>query len=113
MKKIILTFGFMVTSYIGFSQNLPCPHFLCESTPGTTNYQVTNTNGSTYQWVVTGGVITQGQGTNSIEVDWSVTLPGQYNIEVTETDQNGCIGDPVLCDVTINTTPQTGTITHD
>ena len=42
-----------------------------------------------------------------------MTIPGNYLVEVIETDLNGCIGNIVLCDVTITPTPITGPITHD
>tara|TARA_R100000951_G_scaffold65374_1_gene55166 strand:- start:344 stop:685 length:342 start_codon:yes stop_codon:yes gene_type:complete len=113
MKKVLITISFFLSAHTVFSQALPCPHFICEQDPNLTTYTVTNTFGSTYQWVVAGGNIALGQGTNSIEVDWSGTLPGNYQVEVTETDINGCIGTPVLCDITINPTPVTGAITHD
>ena len=106
MKKLILlipiTLGAFTSTDV-FSQTLPCPHFICELDPNLT----------TYTWTVTGGTIASGQGSNSIEVDWSVVVPGPYQVEIIETDANGCEGDPVLCDVTINPTPITGVITHD
>ena len=37
------------------------------------SYSVVNTPGSTYTWTVNGGVITSGQGTNSILVTWGGT----------------------------------------
>ena len=116
MKKLILlipiTLGAFTSTDV-FSQTLPCPHFICELDPNLTTYTVANTIGSTYTWTVTGGTIASGQGSNSIEVDWSVVVPGPYQVEIIETDANGCEGDPVLCDVTINPTPITGVITHD
>lgn len=117
MKRLFLIIAFTITATLfstdAFSQALPCPHFICELDPNLTTYAVTNTPGSTYQWTVLGGLIASGQGSNSIEVDWSAVLPGVYSVEVFETDANGCDGEPVLCDVTINPTPITGVITHD
>jgi hypothetical protein len=117
MKNIFLILAFTVLGLFSSTdvsaQALPCPHFICELDPNLTTYTVTNTIGSTYAWTVTGGLIASGQGTNSIEVDWSATAPGNYEVEILETDVNGCDGDPVLCDVTINPTPITGAITHD
>jgi len=117
MKNILLIVAFtVIASFIStdvFSQALPCPHFICELDPNLTTYAVANTPGSTYLWTVTGGLIASGQGSSSIEVDWSATVPGIYEVEIIETDANGCDGDPVLCDVTINSTPITGVITHD
>ena len=113
MKKIIITLALGLISTIGFSQNLPCPDFVCELDPNATTYSVPNTAGSTYAWTVSGGTIIAGQGTNAIQVDWSAVVPGNYAVEVIETDANGCTGSIVLCDVTVNPTPVTGAITHD
>ncbi len=113
MKKIAVILFLSLISIIGYSQNLPCPDFVCESDANLTAYTVPATPGSTYAWNITGGNIVAGQGTNAIQVDWSATIPGNYAVEVIETDINGCIGNVVLCDVTVNATPVTGAITHD
>ena len=113
MKKIIVVLFLSLSSLLSYSQNLPCPDFVCESDVNLAAYSVPATLGSTYAWNITGGNITAGQGTNTIQVDWSATIPGNYAVEVIETDINGCIGNIVLCDVTINPTPITGPITHD
>jgi len=63
----------------------------------TTNYSVTDNAGNTYTWVVTGGNILAGQGTNTVSVEW-LTDPG--TITVTEETPEGCSGvddiDPVI-----------------
>ena len=114
MKKLVYIFTLILaTSTLGYSQNIPCPDFVCESAINLTTYTVPNSAGSAYVWNITGGNIVAGQGTNTIQVDWSMTIPGNYLVEVIETDLNGCIGNIVLCDVTITPTPITGPITHD
>lgn len=58
---------------------------------------------STYQWVLSsGGVITTGQGTGSISIDWNMVVGGPHTLTVTETDVNGCQGIPKIVDVTLN-----------
>jgi hypothetical protein len=74
------------------------PTPILELTSGT--YSTTATTGSTYNWLVTGGAITSGQGTASIDVLWGANGTGQ--IAVVETDQNGCMGDTVFFNVTID-----------
>lgn len=113
MKKIAVILFLSLATLASYSQNLPCPDFICESDVNLTAYTVPATPGSTYAWNITGGNIVAGQGTNTIQVDWSATIPGNYAIEVIETDINGCVGNVVLCDVTVNATPVTGAITHD
>lgn len=113
MKQIAIIVFLSLVTLTGFSQNIPCPDFVCESDINLTAYSVPATLGSTYAWNITGGNIVAGQGTNTIQVDWSATIPGNYAVEVIETDINGCIGNIVLCDVTVTPTPVTGPITHD
>jgi hypothetical protein len=113
MKKITIILFLSLSSLLSYSQNIPCPDFVCESDINLTSYTVPNSVGSTYAWVVTGGIIAMGQGTNTIQVDWSAVFPGNYTVEVLETDINGCVGNNVLCDVTVNPSPTTGPITHD
>jgi len=58
---------------------------------------------STYQWVLSsGGVITSGQGTDAISIDWGIIAGGPHSLTVTETDVNGCDGPPKTVDVTLN-----------
>jgi hypothetical protein len=58
---------------------------------------------STYQWVLSsGGIITTGQGTGSISIDWNMVVGGPHTLTVTETDVNGCAGLPKTVDVTLN-----------
>jgi len=57
-------------------------------------YSVINTPGSTYAWTVpAGAIITAGGGTNSITVNFG---SNNGNISVTETNNNGCVGIPVI-----------------
>jgi hypothetical protein len=64
------------------------------------SYFVSQTLGSTYNWVVQNGTIISGQGTNVITVQW--TEIGFGLLSVVETDENGCIGFPVTFNVIIN-----------
>jgi gliding motility-associated-like protein len=58
------------------------------------NYSVSQTNyNSSFQWWVTGGNIANGQGTNSIQINWGEEGPAL--IRVLETNRFGCIGDTI------------------
>lgn len=53
-------------------------------------YEVTNNEGSIFTWEVTGGTITEGQGTNMINVSWEGV--GTGSLMVNEETADGCIG---------------------
>jgi hypothetical protein len=65
-------------------------------------YQIVNTPGYTYTWnVASPGIITSGQGTNQITVNWGSANPGLIPnaVSVFPTSAEGCVGPPVLLDV--------------
>jgi hypothetical protein len=62
-------------------------------------YTCTGDAGSTYTWSVTNGVITSGQGTNSVNVVWAET--GLGSISVQETTTTNCTGEPITLDVVV------------
>ena len=71
-------------------------------------YGVVLNAGSTYAWSVTplaggNGTITPGATPNLITVTW--TTLGTATMQVTETNANGCVGDPVTIIVTVNPLP--------
>lgn len=59
----------------------------------TTNYvyQVPPVNGSTFQWLISGGTITSQPSPNQVTVNWGTI--GEGNIRAIETNSNGCVGD--------------------
>ena len=73
----------------------------CES--AVYQYETDDFAGATYNWTVTGGNITVGQGTNEISVDWGPAGPG--TITVIATNHLGCVGDPLDLDINIQTLP--------
>ena len=101
MKKLLILLGVLISS-TAFSQITTSPDTVCVGAVGE-NYWVTNTAGSTYDWTVSGGggIITSGQGTDAITVDWG-NNPGLFPlaIEVIETNANGCT-DTVELDIFI------------
>ena len=55
------------------------------------SYSVLGSAGSSFQWNVTSGTISSGQGTNQIEVLWSATA-SSGTLSVVETGSNTCVG---------------------
>jgi PKD repeat protein len=55
------------------------------------SYSVLGSAGSSFQWNVTSGTISSGQGTNQIEVLWSATA-SSGTLSVIETGSNTCVG---------------------
>ncbi|HLG35061.1 MAG TPA: PKD domain-containing protein [Bacteroidia bacterium] len=66
-------------------------------------YYVGNTPGSTYNWIVTGGLFTQNGDT--ITVTWGFGSGG--SITVSETDSFGCTGSALITNIVINPRPNT------
>ncbi len=54
---------------------------------------------STYNWIVTNGVIASGQGTNTVSILWAST--GLGNVSVVETTAEGCVGTTLSQDVVV------------
>ncbi|NOX84566.1 MAG: T9SS type A sorting domain-containing protein [Chlorobi bacterium] len=54
------------------------------------DYTTSDNDGSTYTWDVTGGTITDGQGTSTVTVLWGD--PGTGSVTVTEESAQGCTG---------------------
>ena len=99
--KNLVTILLMAISLTAVAQTTLNPDTVCSNAIAE-QYFVTNTLTSTYNWIANGGgsIITAGQGTNSITVDWGAA-PGLYPnaIEVTESNAAGCPGAPILLDV--------------
>ena len=68
-------------------------------------YGVVFTAGSTYTWTISdpSGIITDGATPNLKTVNW--TKPGDFTLQVVETNQFGCIGAPVSINVKVNALP--------
>ena len=60
-------------------------------------YEVVNNEGSTYTWQVTGGSISEGQGTNLVTVSWEGV--GSGTLMVSEETADGCAGDSEMFEV--------------
>ncbi|HFC01049.1 MAG TPA: hypothetical protein ENJ53_09625, partial [Phaeodactylibacter sp.] len=102
----------MVTVDLGL-ENPRTPSFagldtLCEG--DTTFYNITSTdiNTSSYQWIVTGGTIVNGQGTTILEVNWTGNAAGTVCVFA----QNNCAESDTVClDMVIASPPSIPTVT--
>ena len=101
LLALFITMIMMTTTIFTFGQTTINPDTVCANAVGE-QYFVTNTPTSTYQWTTAGGgsIITSGQGTNSITIDWG-GVSGLYPnaVEVIESNAAGCPGTPILLDV--------------
>jgi subtilisin-like proprotein convertase family protein len=82
IKPVVVTINPLPTPSVGGAENV------CRNDASNV-YSTTNVAGNTYNWTVTGGTITSGQGTNSINIAW--TAVGTASVTVTETiTATGC-----------------------
>ena len=99
-KILGVLFLFLINGQV-MAQSTTNPDSVCFGSTAE-SYWISNNPNSTYQWsldVVTGGLITSGQGTSSIVIDWSATPIGLYTAAITliETDNStGCSGQITL-----------------
>lgn len=76
-------------------------------TSTTETYTVAN-SGNSYTWSVTGGTITSGQGSNTIQVSWAAGTSGEICLVESDGD---CDGNEECLAIVLCTTPTTGAIT--
>jgi hypothetical protein len=104
MKKFLFILMMMISG-ISFSQlSTTNPDTVCYQSTALSTYTVPSIGSGTYTWTVTSpGVITAGQGTNSISVNWSSASPGLITngVSVTFTSAAGCPAAPVNLNVLI------------
>jgi hypothetical protein len=106
IKPVVVTINPLPTPVI----TGPSP--VCQTINGSTEtYSTPNIAGHTYNWVVVGGTIVTGQGTNAITVSW--TAAGAGSVSVTETITAGGCSATILKAVTVTPKPVTSAITHN
>jgi len=65
------------------------------------NYHVVGWAGSTFEWSTQGnGQILNGQGNDSVSVAWN-SIVGTYQLQVTETSAEGCVGPPQVISIVL------------
>ncbi|RLD27723.1 MAG: hypothetical protein DRI70_04260 [Bacteroidetes bacterium] len=77
----------------------------------THTYSITEMEGFMYHWLVMGGEITSGLGTETIDIKWGETMAGLIQV-VIETDQ-GCVSDTAHLSIAINTVGIEGRSGHE
>jgi gliding motility-associated-like protein len=82
----------------------------CQNVAGTI-YSTPNNAGNTYNWVITGGTIDSGTGTNQISVTWTDATAG--TLTLTETDPLACNTTTAVFNVSIFAKPAAPTVTGD
>ena len=112
--NILLVIVFLSTSNVIAQTNTSPTQNVCAGSLSEPYLINPANSGSTYNWSISGGgVISSGQGTNQIFVDWSNTPGGPYTIAVVEEDVNGCFGDSVKVEVTITDAAIASTLNTD
>lgn len=107
MKKVLALF-FTAVSGIAFSQlTTTNPDTVCYQSALPSTYTVPSVGTGTYTWTVSApGVITSGQGTNTINVNWSAAAPGLIPNGVSVTYSSpapaNCPADPVTLNILIH-----------
>ncbi|MFY0652163.1 MAG: gliding motility-associated C-terminal domain-containing protein [Cyclobacteriaceae bacterium] len=64
-------------------------------------YEVNDNSNVSYEWLVDGGAISNGEGSNSIAVDWGDTKNDAY-VKLIETNEYSCAGDTNTFNVRVN-----------
>ncbi|MBI3500657.1 MAG: gliding motility-associated C-terminal domain-containing protein [Bacteroidetes bacterium] len=99
-KVTNVVYTIQVLPYNGPS-SISGPNPLCQNTSGT--YSVPASSGSSFSWTVSGGSITSGQGTSSVNVTWGSGPNG--TISVTSYNSHGCSAGPISLNVSIQPAP--------
>lgn len=87
------TLFFPVRINVQLSPRLPGgPDTICVNMSGQVAYNTTNTNGSVYNWSITGGEITAGHGTSQVVVNWPVGFHALWVEETSITTDTVCAG---------------------
>jgi hypothetical protein len=77
MKRILLALMTMISTVSLSQLSTVNPDTVCYQSTALSTYTIPSVGSGTYTWTVTApGVITAGQGTNSISVNWSAAAPG-------------------------------------
>jgi hypothetical protein len=104
MKKLIFTLLLIIPSIVYSQLTTINPDTVCYQTTALSTYTIPSVGAGTYTWTIPAcATLISGQGTNSIQVNWSTCPPGLINnaITVSYTSTAGCPALPVTLNVLI------------
>ena len=104
MKRLFLFLFLLVSTFLTAQLTTTNPDTVCYQSPTLSTYQVPSAGTGTYTWTIPAcATLISGQGTNSIQVNWSACPPGLINnaITVAFTSTSGCVATPVTLNVLI------------
>jgi len=104
MKKLFLLLCLMFTGYTFSQLTTTNPDTVCYQSTTPSTYQVPSIGTGTYTWTIPScAILISGQGTNSIQVNWSACPAGLINnaISVSYASPSGCSATPVTLSVLI------------
>ena len=102
MKKLLSLLLLILPITLAAQLSDTNPDTVCYQNTINSTYVTDLVAGYTYTWSVSApGVITSGQGTETITVDWSTATPGLISgaVSVFATSAEGCVGPPIIMDV--------------
>jgi hypothetical protein len=104
MKTLISLIFLILTTTLFGQLTTTNPDTVCYQSNNLSQYTVTSVGAGTYTWTVPAcATITSGQGTNSINVNWSNCPPGLITngVSVIYTNAQGCQSPPVNLNILI------------
>lgn len=104
MKRLLFIAAMLISSITWSQLTTTNPDTVCYQTTALSTYQVPSVGTGTYTWTIPAcASLVSGQGTNSIQVNWSACPAGLINnaISVAYTSTSGCSATPVTLNVLI------------
>lgn len=104
MKKFLFILMTIIPTLLLSQTSITNPDTVCYQSSALSTYTVSSIGSGTYTWVVSSpGVITAGQGTNTISVNWSSASPGLITngVSVSYVSSSGCPATAVNLNVLI------------
>jgi len=99
LRKYIIIIGLLLAAWITPVLAQDYVAIVCAGDTGR-SYYVQGTEGSTFNWTVSGGIISRNYG-DSIVVDWG-DVPGVYQLSVQEVSEYGCNSVPRVGNVLVS-----------